>query len=139
MTETTPRLVLVSDGIPNQLYLAETTLDHEAIASHMAPGKVLKLENCYMLRTLMVPRREGIAAENMVTPIGVFRGATTVYVRPVSFMYTDQDKHTDARLRELLKNCQDNEIRNRAADAGLVTASPVPHTNNPDGLRVVDR
>ena len=138
MTEKTKRFVLISDGTPQILYLTETDLDVEAISDHMQNNTPMLLTECRILRTLMIPSQDGIVAQNMVTSYGIFRGPVEIYVRPTSFVFPDQDDAVMAALQKQLKHCKENEIRNRAADSGLVMVSPGPR-NNPDGLRSIPR
>lgn len=118
--------LLVSDGTPQMMYAGKTPLSDDDISFLAQKGTYLVLVECRTLRSILIPNAEGgIIIQNQLVPAAICRTATTIRIKPTSYIRPDE-----ATLKVLLKQieqCETAELRHRTKEAGLVTA---------DGMRL---
>jgi hypothetical protein len=129
------RWIMISDGTPQMLWVGKTTLDDEKIEEITAAGKFVLLNEARTLRTVMVPHPEGFVQSNQLTPAGICRGAITVRVRPLAYIWPDEDEHTMKPLMQQVESCSQSEMKHRAKEAGITLAGGKNIT--PDGMRSI--
>lgn len=125
--ETDKRWILVSDGTPQMLYVGQTDKSAAEIVEDRTNNKMLKLENCRVMRTLIIPAPDGVNQSNMLLPNSIARRGMTTYVLPMAFFWPDEDEDTMAALADQLGKCASAELKHRVKKAGLIT---------PDGMRL---
>lgn len=121
------RWLMVSDGTPQMLYIGKSALTDEEIENVSKEHRYLVLEECRTLRTLLIPRPDGVVLQNQLLPAGMCRGAAKIRVKPASYHRPDEDPATLGPVLEQIKQCEASELKHRAKESGLVTA---------DGVRV---
>ena len=122
------RWIMASDGTPQMVYVGKTQLDDDAIEAIGKSGGFLVLNECRTMRTILIPNPEGgIIMQNQMVPAAICRGAATIRIKPVSYIWPDEDDATMGPLMDQIKKCSQSELQHRAKEAGLVT---------PDGMRV---
>lgn len=129
------RWIMISDGTPQMLWVGKTMLTDEEIEETTAAGKFVLLNEARTLRTVMVPHPEGFVQSNQLTPAGICRGATTVRVRPMAYLWPDEDESTMKPLMQQVESCSQSELKHRAKEAGLTLAGG--RDLNHDGMRPI--
>jgi hypothetical protein len=109
------------------MYVGKTTLTEAALDIDIAAGRVIELEECRVMRTVMSPvEGGGIGVTDVLTPLGSVRGAVRYKVRPAGYLWPDEYGDAYTRLLEKIETANSIDLEQRAQDAGLVT---------PDGMR----
>jgi hypothetical protein len=111
--------VVISAGSNQEMYVGKTDLTDFIMRDHVARGEMIELHECRLIRTILLPTGTGsVQQHSIVMPYSLNRGPAIVYVRPVSFMFPDDE--TAKLIEQQVKRSEENDVRHRAADAGLI-------------------
>lgn len=120
------RWIMVSDGTPQLLYTGKTELSDGQIREAVRQNDIIILTEARAMRTIVIPTPEGVNQSNMLTPISICRGGVKLRIKPLAWLWPDEDREAMSVLEKQLEKCGYAELKHRANKAGLVT---------PDGLK----
>jgi hypothetical protein len=130
------RWIMVSDGTPQQFYVGKTPFNDDMVSNIAKHHEVLPLTETRVMRTMLVPNMEGgVTQSNMLTPISICRSGVDFKVKPLAWLWPEEDEATMAALRKQLDKVEGAEVKHRMSEAGLVQATDQPGVVDLDGMR----
>lgn len=125
------RWIIVSNGVPQRELVGRTKLTDKQIWTIVDKGELIELTQAWYLQSMHIPTPQGIAQNIQCVPVGLNRGAITLYTRVVYFYDPHQDEDSYNELMKQIHNATDSEAQLRAKDAGI--AAPGTMRVGPSG------
>jgi hypothetical protein len=118
------RWIMISDGTPQMMYAGKTALSEGELDDAIMMGRLIELNECRAMRTLLMPSPQGGITQNeIITPISCARTGVRIKLRVRAYLWPDQDAVLAETFLGQIKQAEDAEVQMRAARSGIVTAA----------------
>ena len=128
------RLIAVSDGGMNKLFVGWTNLTDKEAFDHMQDGEPFILHDARVMREVNIPTPQGIVLSISVVPYAACREGIELPILATHYFWpegADLEK-----LTEMIDKCKEDEVKTRAAAANIVTPDGMRVPGHPGGQRV---
>lgn len=117
------RWIMISDGTSQMMYAGKTALSEEELDDAIMMSRLIELNECRAMRTLLMPSPQGGITQNeIITPISCARTGIRMKLRVRAYLWPDQDAVLEEAFLGQIKQAEDAEFQMRAARSGIVTA-----------------